>query len=622
MPEEEKTPLSEKIVPPQKILEKIKPGMSIFLGTGNAEPRTLVKALMESEAPNLQDLEFIQLVSFGDAVSIEEKYTHKFRLKTFFAGWIVSEAIRAGRVDLIPGRFSRIPMLIDSGTIKIDVAFIQITPPDNAGYSSLGPAIDVARQAMEKASLVVGEINQDLPRTLGDTFVHVDDFDFFVEGLEAPMNFPRWPVDDVYDKVGFNVASLIQDRSCISFGIGPLFESLAKHLVERKNLGVVTTMFTDALMELVVKGVITNRYKRIFRGKSLTSYALGSEELMKWLDRNPLVEFQPIDLVGDPVRIGSNEKFMVVLPARKIDLTGGIALHTGKGNVAAGPGEALEFITGAGFSRGGRAIFALPSRNLKGETNIVLSVDDYPNHFNREVLDLVVTEYGVASLTGRTVRERALALIDIAHPDYRETLVRLAKEKNLLYQDQEYFPDSGRHYPAELEYTHSFNDGLIVRFRAIKPSDVDQMRRLFYGFSDKSVYYRYFSPVKTMPHSKMQEYANIDYDRTMSIVGLVGEPGEGRIIAEGRYVFNEIDLYADVAFIVDESYSSRGIASFMLNLLIDIARGRGIKGLKADVLASNKAMMKVFEKSSLPIKAVLNSGAYELRMPFSGEPID
>ena len=607
----------ERLVTPQKVLDRIKPGMSIFLGTGNTEPRTLVKALMASEAVNLQDLELIQLVSLGDAVSLEEKYSKKFRLKTFFAGWVVSEAIRAGRVDLIPGRFSRIPMLIESGTIKIDAVFIQITPPDKAGYSSLGPAVDAARHAMEKASLIVGEINRDLPRTLGDTFVHVDDFDFFIEGTEPPISFPRWPIDEVYDRVGFNAAALIHDRSCMSFGIGPLFESLARHLTNKRDLGIVTPMFTDALMDLVKGGVVTNKYKKLYRGKCLTSYAVGSEELMRWLDYNPQVEFQPIDIVADPVRIGSNDGFTVVLPARKIDLSGGIALHTGRGNVAAGPGEALEFFTGAGFSRKGRTIFALPSRNLEGRSNIVLSVDDYPNQFNREALDLVVTEYGVAALTGRTVRERALALIDIAHPDDRETLVRLAKEKKLLYPDQEYFSESGRRYPGELECTHPFKDGLVVRFRAIKPSDVEQMRRLFYGFSDKSVYYRYFSPIKTMPHSRMQEYANIDYDRTMSIVGLAGDPGEGRIIAEARYAISKENTFADVAFIVDEAYAGKGIATCMLHLLIDIARARGIQGFKADVLATNKAMMKVFEKAPYPLKAVLNAGVYELSIPFS-----
>lgn len=607
-----------KITTPERILAKIRPGMNIFLGTGIAEPRTLVKALMASGAGNLQDLELVQLVSLGDAISLEEKYIHKYRLKTFFAGWVASEAITAGRVDLIPSRFSRVPLLIESGTIRIDVAFVQITPPDEAGYSSLGVAVDVARQAMEQATLVVGEINEAVPRTYGDTFVHMDDFDYLVESTEPLIYFERWPVDEVFDKLGANVASLIQEGSCINFSIGALFESVARHLFTKRHLGIHTTFFTHALMDLVKSGAVTNRRKGIFRGKCVTAYALGTPELMHWLDRNPLVEFQGIDVVLDPKRIGSNDHFMVILPARKIDLTGGIALHSGKGNVGSAPGEAQELFTGASFSKGGRTIFALPSRNLAKKSNILLSVEDYPNQFsNRDSLDLVVTEYGVASMTGRTIRDRALALIDIAHPDDRAELVRLAKEAHLLYADQVYLPEFGKLYPSDMDFSHTFKDGLTVRFRAIKPSDVEEMRRLFYRFSDRSVYYRYFSPVKTMPHAKMQDYVNVDYKKTMSIVGILGEPGEGRIVAEARYVKLPDKPYADIAFIVDEAYSGRGIATFLFLKLMEIAKEEGLQGFKADVLATNKAMLKVFEKSPYPIKAVLDSGIYELTIPFS-----
>jgi len=427
----------KKIVTPEKVFEKIKPGMSIFIGTGVAEPRTLVKSLMASKAVNLRDLELIQLISLGDAVAIEDRYIHKYRLKTFYSGWVASDAITSGQIDLIPTRFSRIPLLIESGTLDIDVAFIQITPPDTNGYSSLGPAVDVQRPAMEQASLRVGEINRHAPRTQGDTFINVNEFDYLVESNEMPIYFPRWPVDEVYDKVSANVAALIQDRSCISFAIGPLFEGLARHLTKKKDLGVVTPMFTDALMDLVKSGAVTNRLKGSFRGKCLTSYAIGTPDLMQWLDNNPFIEFQAIDVVGDPIRLGRNDNFIVVLPARKIDLTGNVVLHTGRGQVGSGTAEAQEYFMGASLSKGGRTIFALPSRNLQAKSNILLSVKDFPNQMtSRESLDLIVTEYGYASLTGRTVRERALALIDIAHPDDRAGLVQRAKENHILYRDQ------------------------------------------------------------------------------------------------------------------------------------------------------------------------------------------
>ena len=269
-----------------------------------------------------------------------------------------------------------------SGVINIDVAFVQVTPPDDAGYCSLGVAIDVARQAMDQATLVVGEINPQMPVTYGDTFVPVADFDLLVESNHPLICFDRWQPDDVFDRVGENVASVIEDGSCIGFSIGPLFESLSRHLVHRRNLGIHSPFFTDALMDLVQSGAVTNRSKAVWRGKSLASYAFGSEKLMKWLHRNPLVEFQAIDKVCSPMQVGRNKRFVSALPARKVDLSGKIALHAGKGNVAAGPGEAADFVNGAEISPGGKAIFALPSRNLKGEANIRLSVDEFPNQFS------------------------------------------------------------------------------------------------------------------------------------------------------------------------------------------------------------------------------------------------
>lgn len=615
----------KRVVSPDVFLSRIEPGMSIFLGTGVSEPRTLVKHLMTSEMSNLTDLELVQIFSLGDAISFSKtSHEHKYRLKTFFSGWLASEAIRSGSVDMIPCRLSQIPRLVESGAIRVDVAFVQITPPDKAGYASLGVSVDVAKYAMERASIVVGEINSSVPRTMGNTFVHVDDFNYLVRATEPPIYFPRWPVDDVIDKVAANIASMVDDGSCLSFYSGALFEALGRHLARKRHLGVHTYFFTDALMDLIKCGAVTNRKKDNFRNKSLTAYALGTPELMQWLHRNPLVEFQGIDVVSDHQRISLNEKMIAILPARKVDLTGGIALHIGKGNVTPGPGHAEEFFAGAQHSRGGRSIFALPSRNRDGLSNILFSVEDFPNQFNnRESLDLIITEYGIASMIGRTVRERAQALIDIAHPGDRAELIRQAKKANILYADQIYLSDSGSLYPQKLSGAHTFKEGLTVHFRAIKPSDEEEMRKLFYRFSDNAVYYRYFSPIKSMPHCKMQEYVNVDYQRTLSIVGTVSESGRERLIAEGRYVRHHDRPWADVAFVVDENYQRVGIASFLLTMLIRVAREQRIEGFTADVLADNKAMLKVFEKASFPIRAVLECGIYNLTIPFenAGESI-
>ncbi|HUN53585.1 MAG TPA: GNAT family N-acetyltransferase [Smithella sp.] len=606
-----------KVVSSEEVLSKIEPGMAIFLGTGMAEPRTLVKHLMASEEPNLQDLELIQLVSIGDAIPIDERYSRKFRLKTFFSGWIASEAVSAGRVDLIPSRFSRIPGLFKSGAIHIDATFIQISPPDDNGYACL-LGVDVERQAMEAAKLVVGEINVHAPRVMGDTLVHMDEFNYLVESTETPLYLPRWPVADVFLKIAANIANVIEDGSCISLGIGPLYEALAVQLASKKHLGIHSPFFTDALMDLVKSGAVNNRLKGVFRGKCSASYLLGTEKLMQWLDHNPLVDFQPEDVITDPKVIGSNDKMIAIIPARKIDLTGNVALHAGKGNVTAGPGNVQELFMGAALSKKGRTIFGLPSRNLKGMPNIVLSVDNLPFQFtNRESMDLVVTEYGVAYLMGKTMRERAQALIDIAHPEDRAELVRQAKEEKLLYADQIYYPEAGSLYPSKICCFHEFKDGLKVCFRPIKPSDEDMMRLLFYRFSDQAVYSRYFTSIKTMPHKKMQEYVNVNYNLVMSIVGIVEVAGTEKIVAEARYARTKQDSFADTAFIVDEEYHNLGIASYLFELLIRTAREEGVRGFTADVLATNKAMLKVYEKSPFPVQTVLSRGIYELTIPFT-----
>jgi acyl-CoA hydrolase/RimJ/RimL family protein N-acetyltransferase len=604
-------------ISPEKALGRLTPGMSIFLGTGVAEPLTLVKALMASTAPNLQDLVLTQLVSLGDAISLKELQSNKYRLRTFYGGWIASEAITSGRIDLIPSRFANIPNLIESGLIHFDAAFVQVTPPNEAGYCSLGMAVDAARQAIDHADLVIGEINPHVPFTYGDTFVALSEFDLLVEATEPPIYVPRWPVDAVLDRVAVNVASIVDDGSCVAFPPGPIYEALGRHLAPKRNLGIHTPFFTDAAMDLVKSGAVTNRKKAIFRGKSVASYAFGTPELMKWLDRNPLIEFQGLDRVFNPMRIGSNSRFVSIFHARKVDLSGRIALHADRGNVGAGPSETADFISGTELSEGGKSIFALPSRNLKGEPNIRLSVEQYPNQFNlRESVDRIATEHGVAQLRGRTVRERALALIEIAHPDDRRTLVDQAKEARILYPDQIFLDESAHLYPSDVATSHTFKNNLRVDFRAIKPSDVEDMRRLFYRFSDTAVYYRYFSPIKTMPHAKMQEYVNVDFSRTLSIVGLVKETGEGRIIAEARFVRDLHRPLAEVAFVVDETFQGFGIATFMLKMLIRLAKERGISGFKAEVLSSNKSMLKVFEKGGLPVEARVVEGIYEVAIPF------
>jgi len=605
------------VVSPEQVLAHIKPGMTIFLGSGVAEPRTLMQCLIDSGLSNTNDLELIQLTSHGDILSLKKLDYQNYRLKTFFSTWVASEFIVAGSVDLIPGRISQIPRIIKSKRIPIDVAFVQITPPNEAGYCSLGVAVDIAREAMEQASVVVGEINPQVPFTFGDTIVSVSDFDLLVKSTEPPIYFKRRPVNKLIDQVAANIAQVIEDGDCLSFTPDPLCEALGRHLTHKRHLGIHSSCFTDAFMDLVKSGAVTNYRKEVFRGKSVASYALGTPELMAWLDRNPLIEFQGVEQVFDPTQIGRNPNFVAVFRASKVDLLGRVAFSVGKGNISSGPGQGADLFTGTEISPGGRTVFGLPSRNPQGAPNIVVMMRDLRNQFHmRESIDVVVTEYGIANLKWRTIRERAQALIDIAHPDDREKLVEQGKKKRILFSDQIYLSENARLYPMEIATERTFRGGLKVRFRAIKPSDEEAMRRLFYRFSQKTVYRRYLYPISIMPHKKMQEYVNIDYSQVMSVVALTGEPDQETIIAEARFVKDEQSSYGDLAFVVDEKYHGRGIATALYEMLIRLAKERGLKGFTAEVLQANKKMMNIFEKGHLPVNTRVKNGLYELTIPF------
>jgi acyl-CoA hydrolase/GNAT superfamily N-acetyltransferase len=606
----------QKIVAPDKVMEKIRPGMRIFLGTGVSEPCTLVRHLMNSSQKGLVDLELIQLVNFSNTITLKTLDAHKYRLKTFSSGHMVNQAIEKGLVDLIPVRFNRLQRLFDSERIHVDAAFVQITQPDRSGIASLGVSVDMARSAMKQARLVVGEINPQIPRTFGDTFVNMSGFDMLIYSRDDPIYFDRWEAGPVFDTIADRICSLIQDKSCIAFSIGPLFESLGRKLVHKRHLGVHSPVITDALMDLIISGAVTNLHKTVFQGKSIASYAFGTKELMAWLDRNHLVNLLEIQKVFNPVVIGKNPRFIAVLPVRQVDLSGRIVIHRGQSRIISGPMELMDSLAGALISRGGHIIFGLPSRNQRQQPNIKLSIEQDCHQMGfEESIDMVVTEYGTAMLNGLSIRERALALIEIAHPDDRLDLFNAAKNKKMLYPDQIFAREISALYPGEVHDQHVFKNDLRVRFRPIKPSDEEQMRRLFYKFSDEAIYYRYFHTVTTMPHAKMQEYVNVDWRHTMSIVGLVGEPGEGVIIAEARYLCGPSGREAEIALIVDENYSNHGIATYMVHFLIKLGKDRGVEFFTAEVLFSNRKIMSVFKKACPGLESHLSDRVYSVVLP-------
>ena len=585
----------------EEILDLIKPGNRIFLSSGPAMPACTVMELVKSKKSNLQDLELIQLITMGNFLSADTGGASRFRLKTFNVGESIGKAIGEGNVDFIPANLLEIPELLSTGAVGMDIAVVQASPPDDRGFLNLGVAVDVANIAIKKAPLVIAEVNPNVPITYGETSFHVDQVDYLVESDIPLPERERKPYDKIMDRIGWHISNIIDDESTVILHAGRIFDAIAHHLESKKNLGVYTHIVSDWVIDLVESGAVSLERSRFRGGLVTTSYCYGTKRLYEYVNRNPIFEFYPIARLVNPFVMQRIPKLVSIMNVKKIDLTGeSVIFHSGD-NLLSGYEGKLNFAVGAAFSRQGKTIVALKSTGPDGSSNIVIQ-----HRENKEqeratlgVMRYVATEYGVANIFGKSIRERVLALIDIAHPMHREELLKQAKSYGYAYPDQIYVCVDTCSFPAELETIKTFKDGLEVKFRPIKPSDEDMMRRLFYDFSDESKYLRYFAKIRTMPHREMQKYVNIDYVSTLSIVGVIAQDRTERIIAEARYSSDQQGGTNEMAFIVDEEFQGMGISTFMLNYLIKIARERGLKSLSATVLGHNAKMMRVFSKADV-----------------------
>lgn len=606
--------IEDKRVSVGRVLELIKPGNRVFLSSGPAIPALTVKAIVESEGKNLLDLDIIQLITLGDYLPSDARQSSKYRLKTFNIGESIIRDIGDGKVDFIPANLMEIPLILSSGAVGVDIAIVQTSPPDRRGFLNLGIAVDVANIAIKNADLVIAEVNPAVPITYGETSIHVNQVDYIVESPLPLLERERTPYDSVMERIGWHVSNIIEDESTVVLHAGRMFDAIAKNLHSKKRLGVYTHVISDWVIDLVESGAISLDRGRISGGLVTTSYCYGTRALYDYVDRNPVFEFYPIARLVNPFVIQRISRLTSIMNVKRIDVTGeSVVFHSGD-NLLSGYESKLNFAIAAALSKQGRAIVALQSVDPEGNSNIVIAHEEGERvRATLGATRYVVSEFGVARLFGKSIRERVLAMIDIAHPSHRENLLAMAKKYGYTYPDQIYVCDSTCKYPPDMETVKTFGPGLELKLRPILPSDEDMMRRLFYHFSDESKYLRYFARLSIMPHREMQKYVNIDYEKIFSIVGILQKDRTERIIAEARYAYyDRIDAY-EMAFIVDEEYQGRGIATFLLNYLIKIARERGIKRLAATVLPQNDKMLRVFEKGEVKPKSMFADGVIELR---------
>jgi acyl-CoA hydrolase/GNAT superfamily N-acetyltransferase len=598
------------------IVKLIRAGSRIFIGSGAAEPQLLIKMLIEKDR-FIADHETINVIELGTTPYTEAVMSRPFKQNAFFIGPNVRDAVNEGRAEYTPIFLSELPDHIRSGRLKIDVAFIQVAPPDRYGYCSLGVSVDVVKAGAETAAIVIAEVNKQMPRTLGDCFIHLKDIDYIVESDLPLITWSPPEPDEVAMRIGQNVARLIGDGATIQAGIGMIPNAILSHLTDKNDLGLHTEMFSDGVIDLVEAGVITNRKKTLHNGKIIATFCMGTQRLYDFVNDNPLIEFHPCDYTNDPFVIARNERMVSINAAIQVDLTGQVCADSIGEYFYSGIGGQVDFVRGAARSKGGKPVIVIPSTAKGGTVSRIVPFLDQGAGVvtSRGDVHYIATEYGIVDLHGRNLRERALALIDIAHPDFRNELIDYARKRNLVHMDQ--MPmTSGKYYPEEFEETAVFSD-VDVFFRPIKPSDEDLEREFFYSLSDESVYYRFFNIVKAMPHEKLQPLVNIDYRDEMAITGFIGGPGEEKMIAIGRYKIDPVDNLAEIAFLVRDDWQQRGIGTFLFKKMTDIAMKRGIGGFKAEVLAQNRKMMSVFHKSRFPVRTKLEDGAYYLEIRFT-----
>ncbi|MFQ5504442.1 MAG: GNAT family N-acetyltransferase [Planctomycetota bacterium] len=605
---------SERFATADEAVLNIPRGKHIFIGSGAAQPVSLVEALSR-RASYFSDNTIVHLMTLGPAPYVDPAVEGHFRHNAFFIGSNVRKAVHEGRADYTPVFLSQIPSLIQSRRLPIDVALIQCSPPDEFGFVNLGVSVDIALAAIDAAAVVIAEINPRVPIVHGAGFIRMDQIHHWVLSDAPLVEYQAADPDPVSEEIGRQVATLIEDGNTLQLGIGQIPDATLRALHDRRSLGIWTEMFSDGVLDLVEAGVITGRHKTIHPGKISSSFTFGSRRLYEFLDRNPLFTFHPSDFINDPIRIAKQHKMVAINSALEVDLTGQVCADSIGTKFYSGIGGQVDFIRGASMCSGGKPIIALPS-TAKGGTlsRIVACLTKGAGVVtSRGDVRYVVTEYGIADLQGKSIRERAIALTSIAHPDFRAELLDEAKERHYVFPDQ--LEPRGT-YPRELEKKITASSGDSLLLRPIRVTDEPKVSSLFYSLGENTLYKRFQRVVKRVPHQELQYFLDVDYEANMAIVLETCMPGrESEIIGIAQYLTDRESGYAEVAFVIRDEWQGKGLGSSLIQALVEAARDKHVKGFIAEVLPSNQAMLRVFEKSGLAIQRKLVDKILRLTMP-------
>jgi acyl-CoA hydrolase/GNAT superfamily N-acetyltransferase len=611
----------EKFPTEDRIFKNIHPGNRIFIGTGCGEPQCLVKALIKYVTSNPKaffDTELLQVWTLGVAPYSDEKFKDNFRHNSFFIGNNTRDAVNQGLADYTPVFLSQVPGLFRKKLVPVDVALIQTSLPDEHGFMSLGISVDIVKSAAENASLVIAQVNPRMPRVLGETFINIKDVGFILPCDEPLLEYEDTVADEISQKIGTYVARIVQDGDTIQVGYGSIPNAVLGLLRNKEHLGVHTELLTDGIVELMRSRVIDNSRKELNPGKTVAAFCMGKRDTYEYLHDNPAIEFRPVNYTNNPTVMARQKNMTAINSALEIDLSGQATAESIGKLFYSGIGGQADFMRGAILSQGGKSILALQSTADNDEVSRIVPVltEGAGVTLSRGDVHYVVTEYGIAYLHGKNIRERAMDLIAIAHPKFREQLIEQARERRLIYKDQAFIPGMHGEYPEELEAYKTTRTGLDLLLRPVKLSDEPLLKDFFYSLSNDSMYRRFISTRLDMHHDRLQPFVVIDYTKEMVILAILQHEETELIVGMAQYLIDETTHTAEVAFVVRDDYQGKGIGAALLTYVTYLARKSGLHGFTAAVLMENRQMLQLFENAGFNIEKRTDGGIYELTMSF------
>ena len=582
----------------------IRPGDHVFVGTACATPYSLVEALEQLDQPPAG----VVLTQYL-AERVGSRGTH-YRHRVFYVGRDVRGTRAPTQLEYLPLSLADAPALLGSGRMPVDVALIQVAPPDADGICSLGISVDVTRAAALAARCVIAEVNPAMPRTRGDSGIPLERIDRLV-AVDRPLSeYVHEPADGVADRVAAYVARLIEDGSTLQVGVGRVANQTLAHLTDRRELAIHSDVITEPVVDLIAAGVIS--------GPVVTSWAMGTRRLYDLVDDDEHFAFHPIEHVCDPAVIAAQLRMVSLTQAFAVDLGGQVCTESLDGEPYGGISTGPAFHRGALHSQGGKAIVCLASRTPAGEPAIRPQLEPgQPVAIARGDVHWVVSEYGIAYLFGRSLTERAVDLIEIAHPDDRAELYQAAQALGLIGARQQL--RSRAAYPVAEERDVRLRDGRQLRIRPTRTRDYRQLQQLFYRLPPEDVHTRFFHLLTELDDDLAQKLCSVDYERDMAFAAVVGPPEHQRIVATSCYLHDADDL-AEVAYMVDPDWQGAGLATRLHKRMVEYARERNVHGFKAEVLTHNPAMLRVLQHGDHDTRVTTSDGIRDVRMLFTNEP--